>query len=284
MQFSCNIFTNSFCEKHPNVLWSNSAETILNSKCKICVKFLSLFFFMLYLRYFLHLIPQANFWRWLCIQTAKMYNKIFISREEVQDFFRTMDRDFDQKLTFAEFMGEESHIEKLFKSMDKNNDGFVTKKVYKLIWNHEKPQIFVTKKVDKVIRNHEKHQLCVYCCSNWNFMYRCWIFSFSLVWIKPLSFFISVNFQEFNDVCQNLSKEQVLSWHFSHLFFLKSVLNLLDIIWNTIIGLLFLFERDFEIKCFQVEMAFEKFDTSGDDRLNYKEFCLMIIKREQERW
>ena len=67
-----------------------------------------------------------------------MYNKIFISREEVQDFFRTMDRDFDQKLTFAEFMGEESHIEKLFKSMDKNNDGFVTKKVYKLMWNHEK--------------------------------------------------------------------------------------------------------------------------------------------------
>ena len=40
-----------------------------------------------------------------------------------------MDRDFDHKLTFAEFMGEESHIEKLFKSMDKNNDGFVTKKV-----------------------------------------------------------------------------------------------------------------------------------------------------------
>ena len=54
---------------------------------------------------------------------------MFTSREEVQDFFRTMDRDFDQKLTFAEFMGEESHIEKLFKNMDKNNDGFVTKKV-----------------------------------------------------------------------------------------------------------------------------------------------------------
>ena len=53
-------------------------------------------------------------------------------RAEVEDFFRTMDRDFDQKLTFAEFMGEESHIEKLFKSMDKNNDGFVTKKVFTL--------------------------------------------------------------------------------------------------------------------------------------------------------
>merc|ERR1712130_181156 len=84
-----------------------------------------------------------------------------------------MDRDFDQKLTFAEFMGEESHIEKLFKSMDKNNDGYVTKK-------------------------------------------------------------------EFNDVCQNLSEEQV-------------------------------------------RLAFKQFDTSGDNRLNYKEFCLMIIKREQER-
>merc|ERR1712181_108960 len=95
------------------------------------------------------------------------------TEEEVQEFFGTMDRDFDQKLTFAEFMGEESHIEKLFKSMDKNNDGFVTKK-------------------------------------------------------------------EFNDVCQNLSEEQV-------------------------------------------RLAFKQFDTSGDNRLNYKEFCLMIIKREQER-
>merc|ERR1711973_264569 len=54
---------------------------------------------------------------------------------EVEDFFKTMDRDFDQKLTFAEFMGEESHIEKLFKSMDKNNDGFVTKKVVQAKFN-----------------------------------------------------------------------------------------------------------------------------------------------------
>ena len=61
---------------------------------------------------------------YVCIKT-----RLLLSREEVQEFFRTMDRDFDQKLTFAEFMGEESHIEKLFKSMDKNNDGYVTKKV-----------------------------------------------------------------------------------------------------------------------------------------------------------
>ena len=40
-----------------------------------------------------------------------------------------MDRDFDGRLSFEEFMGEESTIEKLFKSMDKDGDGFVTKMV-----------------------------------------------------------------------------------------------------------------------------------------------------------
>ena len=44
-------------------------------------------------------------------------------------FFATMDRDFDGRLTLEEFMGEETPIEKLFKLMDKNGDGFVTKKV-----------------------------------------------------------------------------------------------------------------------------------------------------------
>lgn len=34
----------------------------------------------------------------------------------------------------------------------------------------------------------------------------------------------------------------------------------------------------------KVEIAFKQFDTSGDDRLNYREFCEMIIKREQERF
>ena len=40
-----------------------------------------------------------------------------------------MDRDFDGRLSFEEFMGEESTIEKLFKNMDKNGDGVVTKEV-----------------------------------------------------------------------------------------------------------------------------------------------------------
>ena len=47
----------------------------------------------------------------------------------MDEFFKMMDRDYDGKLSFEEFMGEESHIEKLFKNMDKNGDGFVTKQV-----------------------------------------------------------------------------------------------------------------------------------------------------------
>ena len=50
-------------------------------------------------------------------------------REEVEEFFDSMDRDFDGRLSFEEFMGEESTIEKLFKNMDKNGDGLVTKQV-----------------------------------------------------------------------------------------------------------------------------------------------------------
>ena len=33
----------------------------------------------------------------------------------------------------------------------------------------------------------------------------------------------------------------------------------------------------------QVRVAFDKFDTSGDDRLDYREFCEMINKREEEQ-
>ena len=46
-----------------------------------------------------------------------------------------MDRDFDGRLSFEEFMGEESTIEKLFKNMDKNGDGVVTKEVHILALN-----------------------------------------------------------------------------------------------------------------------------------------------------
>ena len=52
-----------------------------------------------------------------------------IFRPEVEEFFQRMDRDYDGRLSFEEFMGEESQIEKLFKNMDKNGDGYVTKQV-----------------------------------------------------------------------------------------------------------------------------------------------------------
>ena len=47
----------------------------------------------------------------------------------MEEFFQSMDRDFDGYLTFEEFIGEESQIEKLFKNMDKDGDGVVTKEV-----------------------------------------------------------------------------------------------------------------------------------------------------------
>ena len=40
-----------------------------------------------------------------------------------------MDRDYDGRLSLEEFLGEETPIEKLFKLMDRDGDGFVTKKV-----------------------------------------------------------------------------------------------------------------------------------------------------------
>ena len=35
------------------------------------------------------------------------------TRAEVEEFFANMDRDFDGKLSFAEFMGEETPLEKV---------------------------------------------------------------------------------------------------------------------------------------------------------------------------
>ena len=36
-----------------------------------------------------------------------------VIRAEVEEFFANMDRDFDGKLSFAEFMGEETPLEKV---------------------------------------------------------------------------------------------------------------------------------------------------------------------------
>ena len=50
-------------------------------------------------------------------------------RREVEGFFKILDKNLDGKLSFEEFLGEENHIERIFKTMDKDNDGFVTKEV-----------------------------------------------------------------------------------------------------------------------------------------------------------
>merc|ERR1712241_1025692 len=108
-------------------------------------------------------------------QVRRMFNKADKNKDRKltpEEFFERMDRDFDGRLSFEEFMGEESPIEKLFKNMDKNGDGLVTK-------------------------------------------------------------------QEFMTICENLSDEQV-------------------------------------------RVAFAKFDTSGDEKLDYREFCDMINKKNQD--
>ena len=47
----------------------------------------------------------------------------------MSEFFDRMDRDFDGRLSFGEFMGEETPLEKVFKNMDKDGDGSVSKEV-----------------------------------------------------------------------------------------------------------------------------------------------------------
>ena len=47
----------------------------------------------------------------------------------MERMFESKDRDSDGRLSFEEFMGEESRAERLFKLMDKDGDGYVTKNV-----------------------------------------------------------------------------------------------------------------------------------------------------------
>merc|ERR1712110_193610 len=58
---------------------------------------------------------------------------VTVTREKVDQFFTSLDRDFDGRLTLEEFMGEETPIEKLFKLMDKNGDGYVSRKEFQQI-------------------------------------------------------------------------------------------------------------------------------------------------------
>ena len=47
--------------------------------------------------------------------------------------FTERDRDRDGSLSFAEFVGQETQMEKAFRMMDKDGDGFVTKSEFKKV-------------------------------------------------------------------------------------------------------------------------------------------------------
>merc|ERR1712029_1240810 len=60
--------------------------------------------------------------------------------EEVSEFFDRMDRDYDGRLTYGEFMGEETALEKVFKNMDKDGDGTVSKEEFTKLCKHLTPE------------------------------------------------------------------------------------------------------------------------------------------------
>ena len=54
-------------------------------------------------------------------------------REDVKAMFAERDKDRDGHLSFEEFSGQETKMERAFKSMDKDGDGFITKSEFKLV-------------------------------------------------------------------------------------------------------------------------------------------------------
>ena len=58
---------------------------------------------------------------------------IYFFRDEVETLFNERDRDRDGSLSFQEFMGQETQMEKAFRMMDKDGDGFVTKTEFKKV-------------------------------------------------------------------------------------------------------------------------------------------------------
>jgi len=56
-----------------------------------------------------------------------------VSRDDVETLFSERDRDRDGSLSFQEFVGQETQMEKAFRMMDKDGDGFVTKTEFKKV-------------------------------------------------------------------------------------------------------------------------------------------------------
>ena len=92
-----------------------------------------------------------------------------LDRDEAEKLMETKDLDTDGRLSYEEFMGESSKAEKLFRLMDKDGDGYVTKNV------RENWLSFITKYQSYILLK----LICI------------------------------LFFQEFKEVCKNLSKDQV---------------------------------------------------------------------------
>ena len=54
-------------------------------------------------------------------------------RDEAAKLLESKDLDTEGRMSYEEFMGEASRAEKLFKLMDKDGDGYVTKHVSAII-------------------------------------------------------------------------------------------------------------------------------------------------------
>ena len=52
-----------------------------------------------------------------------------IIRDEAAKLLESKDLDTEGRMSYEEFMGEQTKAEKLFKLMDKDGDGYVTKNV-----------------------------------------------------------------------------------------------------------------------------------------------------------
>ena len=65
--------------------------------------------------------------------------------------FDSKDKDEDGRLSFEEFMGEQSRAERLFKLMDKDGDGYVTKNVSFILFDG-----YVTKNVRNKLNYFKK--------------------------------------------------------------------------------------------------------------------------------
>jgi hypothetical protein len=58
-----------------------------------------------------------------------MFIVVGVSREEVEALFKDHDKDLDDKLSWAEFLGEKTKSETVFTIMDQNYDGRISKRV-----------------------------------------------------------------------------------------------------------------------------------------------------------